>query len=69
MRCIGFGPHEGKCDRKAGSKHSQLWCPRCDKLRMDHLDGQFTALAASFGNKEPSGSVENVGQAEREKEK
>lgn len=44
--CIGFGPHEGKCDNHAGTRWSDYWCERCDRLRLEHIDKRMNALAA-----------------------
>ena len=47
--CIGFGEFDGKCDQPAGSSHSELWCQRCDDLRLAALTRQFAEIGAHFG--------------------
>ena len=44
MRCIGFGKHEGICTNEAGTKWSPLWCSRCNRLRLAHIDTRFGGL-------------------------
>ena len=34
LRCIGYGPHEGKCENEAGTPWGPHWCMRCDKIRL-----------------------------------
>lgn len=46
--CIGFGEFDGACKNSAGSSHSDLWCQRCDDLRLEHLDRQFAEVEKSF---------------------
>lgn len=45
-KCIGFGPHDGRCTNPSGP--NPIWCVRCDKLRMAHLDKQFAKISAAF---------------------
>jgi hypothetical protein len=42
--CIGYGEFEGKCTNVAGSRWSPYWCPRCDKLRLDHISSQLAEI-------------------------
>lgn len=45
MKCIGFGPYEGKCDNEAGTVRTPYWCQRCDDMRIEHIDRQFERIA------------------------
>lgn len=47
-KCIGFGEFEGKCQNPAGTKWSEYWCERCDKLRLEHIDEQLSKIHADF---------------------
>ena len=44
MKCLGYGPYEGKCDNKAGTPWTKYWCPRCDELRREAITKQLEGL-------------------------
>ncbi len=52
MKCIGYGPWEGKCENEAGTPWTDLWCPRCDELRRETVTKQLEALAKRFEEEE-----------------
>jgi hypothetical protein len=49
-QCPGFGDYEGKCESFGGHKgrpglpKNNVWCVRCDTLRIAHLDKRFKEL-------------------------
>lgn len=45
-RCLGFGEFDRKCEYKAGP--NPYWCPRCDKLRIAHIDKRFAEISERF---------------------
>ena len=45
--CIGYGEFEGKCHYV--TVDNPHWCPRCDKLRKEHITKQFEELAIKAG--------------------
>lgn len=45
--CRGFGEFEGKCHYVTVS--NPYWCPRCDKLRIEHITKQLEELAVKAG--------------------
>ena len=47
--CIGYGEFERRCQNPAGSRHSDLWCQRCDDLRMASLNRDFAKIRTAFG--------------------
>lgn len=44
MKCIGFGPTEGHCPNKAGTKRSKYWCEDCEKARLAHITAALEGL-------------------------
>lgn len=46
--CVGFGPYEGKCENEAGTPWTPYWCPRCDKLRKEHISEQLEGILNGF---------------------
>jgi len=46
-KCIGYGEFEGKCHYV--TVDNPHWCPRCDKLRKEHITKQLKAIAAEMG--------------------
>lgn len=48
MKCIGFGEYEGKCTNEVDEKINPYWCPRCNKLRIEHIDKQFDEIRKRF---------------------
>lgn len=48
--CIGFGEHEGKCENKVDKKINPVWCPRCDKIRVNKISNSLTRMLDSFNN-------------------
>lgn len=63
MKCIGFGPHEGKCDNEAGTARTPYWCQRCDDLRVKHISRRLESIkivdeTQVYGNECPSGRCE-----------
>jgi len=47
--CVGFGEFEGKCGRQAGTKWTDYWCLRCDRLRRTHVGAQLRDLVDNWG--------------------
>ena len=47
-RCLGFGEFEDKCENNPGDWPNPYWCERCDKLRIEHLDGRFASISELF---------------------
>ena len=47
-KCIGFGKYEGVCKNMAGSPHSDHWCPRCDKLRLESISRNLANISKKF---------------------
>lgn len=61
MKCIGFGPYEGKCENEAGTPQTPYWCQRCDDLRVQHISKRFDQLideSAAYGIDCPNGRCE-----------
>ena len=55
--CRGFGEFEGKCHNI--TVDNPVWCPRCDKLRIDHITKQFEAMTIEAGIFKPESEVEH----------
>lgn len=51
MRCIGYGPYEGKCTNKAGTHRTPYWCPRCDDLRVETIMRNLKDIMKKFEEK------------------
>lgn len=47
-RCIGYGPHEGKCENEAGTPWGPHWCMRCDKIRLATISKNLTDMVNAF---------------------
>jgi hypothetical protein len=47
-RCIGYGPHEGKCENEAGTPWGPHWCMRCDKIRLATISKNLTDIVNAF---------------------
>jgi hypothetical protein len=50
-KCIGFDEFDGVCDNIRGSSHSEMWCQRCDDLRLSHITNQFENIQKFFEKK------------------
>lgn len=50
--CIGFQETEGKCDQRAGTPWTKLWCPACDQRRRDHITKQLEELVYSTSGRQ-----------------
>lgn len=42
--CVELG-----CSRPAGTWWGPLWCPECDKARLDRVSDQLDAIATEIG--------------------
>jgi hypothetical protein len=51
-RCIGYGEYERKCQNTAGTRWSDLWCLRCDKLRLKTITRQMEGIVAHMQRRE-----------------
>ena len=49
-KCIGFGEFDRRCENMAGP--NPYWCPRCDALRLQHLDKRFEEITARLANQD-----------------
>ena len=54
MKCIGFGAYEDQCSHDAGSPWSDIWCQRCDKLRIAHIDKRFEEIGSKLSGQLPT---------------
>lgn len=49
MKCVGFGPHEDKCENEAGTPWTPYWCPRCDEMRREHISRRLEQIRGDDG--------------------
>ncbi len=53
--CIGYGPYEGRCDnvveRGKSLKSNDLWCERCERLRMETINAKLHRMLDTFDDK------------------
>ena len=47
-QCIGYGPHEGKCENEAGTPWGPHWCMRCDKIRLATISKSLEDMVNRF---------------------
>ena len=52
-QCIGFGEFEGRCGAIAGTRWSDHWCLRCDKLRLAHITKQMEHIRDTWPKEQP----------------
>lgn len=51
MKCIGFGPKEGKCKNEIDKTYSMFWCRECEDARRTHISKQLDELVKYTNNK------------------
>lgn len=44
QQCIGYGEFERRCQNRAGTPYTAIWCRRCDGARLAAITRQLEAV-------------------------